>query len=78
MAANSEITLEAQPEQAAETHARTLPYSFAKRHGVLIRSINDTEADTLYRSGVTPLSLAEARRFAGVPLKLLRRVRRGV
>jgi len=49
---------------------RVLPFSFAKRHGVLIREITDGVGDTVYRSGVTPLILAEARRFAGIPLKL--------
>jgi general secretion pathway protein E len=76
MEANSEITLETeqepQPDPQEETLARTLPYSFAKRHGVLIRSIDEDEADAVCRSGVTPISLAEARRFAGVPLKLSR------
>jgi general secretion pathway protein E len=68
----SEITLETEQEPLAEPHPRTLPYSFAKRHGVLIRSVDDNEADAVCRSGVTPVSLAEARRFAGVPLKLSR------
>ncbi|MGI9272974.1 MAG: type II secretion system ATPase GspE [Woeseiaceae bacterium] len=51
---------------------RVLPFSFAKRHGVLIREIGKTEADAVYRPGVSPQSLAEVRRFAGVPLKLSR------
>jgi general secretion pathway protein E len=72
MEANSEITLETEQEPLAEPHPRTLPYSFAKRHGVLIRSVDDDEADTVCRSSATPVSLAEARRFAGVPLKLSR------
>ena len=72
MEANSEIAVDVAQQQAAEAHARTLPYSFAKRHGLLIRSIDETEADAVCRPGVTPLCLAEARRFAGVPLKLSR------
>ncbi len=72
MEANNEIVLETELGEAVETPARNLPYSFAKRHGVLIRSIDDVEADTVYRVGVTPISLAETRRFAGVPLKLSR------
>ena len=72
MEASSEITLQTEEEPQAEPSARTLPYSFAKRHGVLIRSIDENEADAVCRSGVTPISLAEARRFAGVPLKLSR------
>jgi general secretion pathway protein E len=61
----------AEPEQE-ESSARALPFSFAKRHGVLIRDIVDGSADTVYRTGASPLSLAEARRFAGVPLRLTR------
>ena len=75
MEAESEIVLETVPaehEELAEVHARALPYSFAKRHGILIRDVDDTHADTVCRTGVTPLSLAEARRFAGVPLTLSR------
>jgi general secretion pathway protein E len=52
--------------------SRALPFSFAKRHGVLIRSIDDDGAETVYRPGATAASIAEARRFAGVPLKLRR------
>jgi general secretion pathway protein E len=51
---------------------RALPFSFAKRHGVLIRDIGVESAETVYRPGATPQSLAEVRRFAGVPLKLSR------
>ncbi len=57
---------------ADESSLRPLPFSFSKRHGVLIREIKDGKADAVYRSGASPLSLAEARRFAGVPLKLTR------
>ena len=49
---------------------RVLPFSFAKRHGVLIRTIGRDSADAVYRPGVSPQSLAEVRRFAGVPLQL--------
>ncbi|MGB5490368.1 MAG: type II secretion system ATPase GspE [Woeseiaceae bacterium] len=75
MEAESEIVLEivaAEHEELPEVHARALPYSFAKRHGILIRDVDDAHADTVCRTGVTPLSLAEARRFAGVPLTLSR------
>jgi general secretion pathway protein E len=52
--------------------SRVLPFSFAKRHGVLIREMTGETADAVYRPGVSPLSLAEARRFAGIPLNLSR------
>ncbi len=73
-----EIVLEAPddvPEVAipvGDGDARALPFSFAKRHGVLIREFDAGVAHAVYRSGASPLSLAEARRFAGVPLKLTR------
>ncbi len=77
---SAELTLELEPDPEPEpapdsveaTAERALPFSFAKRHGVLIREIVDGVADTVYRSNTSPLSLAEARRFAGVQLKLTR------
>ncbi len=51
---------------------RVLPFSFAKRHGVLIRETQADSADVVYRHGASPVSLAEARRFAGVPIRLSR------
>ena len=75
MESESEIVLEAAPEPGIEIGAatgRALPFSFAKRHGVLIRQFTNDVADTVYRPGVSALSLAEVQRFAGVPLKLSR------
>ena len=75
---HSEIVLaidsvaESDPVASQKPVARALPFSFAKRHGVLIREMDDGVADTVYRTGTSPLSLAEARRFAGVPLRLTR------
>ena len=71
----NEIVLELAPDPMVENTgsiARALPFSFAKRHGVLIRDMSGGEADTVYRPGASATSLAEARRFAGVPLKLSR------
>ena len=75
MASDSEIVLESAPETATEPGAapnRVLPFSFAKRHGVLIRGMSGDAADTICRPGTSAMSLAEAQRFAGVPLKLSR------
>ena len=78
MESTTEIVLEVAEEGAdasdaqEEVAGRVLPFSFAKRHGVLIRELVDGKADTVYRTGASPLSLAEARRFAGVPLQLTR------
>ena len=51
---------------------RKLPFPFAKRHGVLVREVADGVAETIFRSAATPQSLAEVRRFMGLPLKLQR------
>jgi general secretion pathway protein E len=73
MSSETEIVLEtAKPIENAGPALRILPFSFAKRHGVLIRSIDQESADAVYRPGVSPQSLAEVRRFAGVPLQLSR------
>jgi len=74
----TEIVLEAAPEETGDAAlpedivAKALPFSFAKRHGVLIRDIEDGVAQAVYRTGASPLSLAEARRFVGMRLKLTR------
>jgi general secretion pathway protein E len=72
MEADDSFLTESAPSAEAPREARALPFSFAKRHGVLIRVIGDDAADAVYKAGTSPLSLAEARRFAGVPLKLAR------
>ena len=69
---SAEIVLEPAPEVEATGEHRVLPFSFAERHGVLIREFAKESADAVFRSGASPLSLAEARRFVGVPLKLSR------
>ncbi|MDH3747154.1 MAG: type II secretion system ATPase GspE [Gammaproteobacteria bacterium] len=68
----SEIVLESAAVATDAPQGKVLPFSFAKRHGVLIRELRSDSADAVYRNGTSPISLAEARRFAGVPLKLSR------
>ena len=51
---------------------RPLPFTFAKRYGVLVRSLSDAEADVVIRDGVSPLSVAEVRRHLRRRLKLER------
>ena len=73
MGTEAKIVMAALPELEAEApRNRVLPFTFAKRHGVIIRSITEGSADTVCRPGVTALSIAEVQRFAGVPLKLSR------
>ena len=72
----TEIVLESASDVPAvelAAHPRhILPFSFAKRHGVLIQKLSDEGGLAVYRPGASPLSLVEARRFAGVPLKMSR------
>ncbi len=71
MNTETEIVLETTSNDDAPVDSvRVLPFSFAKRHGVLIRAVNDNVVDTVYRPGVSPESIAEVRRFAGMPLSL--------
>ena len=49
---------------------RALPFPFAMRHGVLIKNVNDASPLLMCRAGVSSLTLAEVRRFLGVPFTL--------
>ena len=66
----TEIVLETSTDADVSVAQKMLPFSFAKRHGVLIRDMGTDSADVAHRAGTSPLSLAEVRRFVGVPLKL--------
>ena len=73
MTTETEIVLETTSDDEAPVDSiRALPFSFAKRHGVLLRVVNDNVVDAVYRPGVSPESIAEVRRFAGMPLNLSR------
>ena len=51
--------------------SQRLPFGFAKRHGVLLVPAGDTRAKTAeiwFKTGVSPLILAEAQRVAGRPV----------
>ena len=72
MESETEIILEVPSPSLSSGEHRVLPFSFAKRHGILIQKFSDESADAVYRSGASPLSIAEVRRFAGVPLNLSR------
>src|SRR5690606_3598556 len=70
MANNPDSTLEpaAAAGPAEAPRPRRLPVAFAKRHGVLILDGEPGGLKAIYRTGASMLSLAEVRRFAGVPL----------
>jgi len=53
-----------------DSNQRLLPFSFAKRHGLLVHGHEDGRAQTLVRQGADPVSLSEVRRFIGAELAL--------
>lgn len=51
---------------------RRLSFAFAKRHGVLVKHMQEGVAQCACRTDASPLALAEARRFLRVSMKLER------
>jgi general secretion pathway protein E len=50
--------------------ALSLPFAFAKRHGVILTHIDVNSANVSHRPEMTRHTLSEVRRFLGMPLKL--------
>ncbi|HLA75559.1 MAG TPA: type II secretion system ATPase GspE [Gammaproteobacteria bacterium] len=57
-------------ESAPPQPVQRLPFTYAKRHGVLVTGSEEGRVLVSCRPGVTPLTLAELRRYLGQPLKL--------
>ena len=57
---------EGQEEDSLSMHR--LPFGFAKRYGVVVASSGQLPAKIVYREGLTPRTLAEVRRYLGVPI----------
>jgi general secretion pathway protein E len=57
---------------AIEAPQRRLSFAFAKRHGVLVKHMQDGVAQCACRTNTSPIALAEARRFLRVSMKLER------
>ncbi len=49
---------------------KKLPFSFAKKHRILIKSINKKSVEVCFHGEINASSIAETRRFSGLPLKL--------
>ncbi len=49
--------------------ALRLPFSFARRHGILLESIEDGMANTVVRDSVSPAVMQEVQRFVELPLR---------
>jgi general secretion pathway protein E len=47
-----------------------LPFAFARRHGVIVQSVEAGIAHCAYKAPASPFALAEARRFLRMPVKL--------
>jgi general secretion pathway protein E len=68
----------ATPEKSSATQVaagredRRPSFAFAKRHGVLVRTVVDGVAECVCRADATPHALAEVRRYLRRPLKLER------
>ena len=63
------VPASAAASQVAST-ARRLPFAFARRHGLLVRSNADGSSECLYRAPVAAAAVAEARRYLQVAFKL--------
>jgi len=57
---------------AGDVAHRNLPFAFAKRHGILLRLVQDGTAFCAVRQGVTPAAVAETQRLLRVPVRLER------
>ncbi|MGC1508429.1 type II secretion system ATPase GspE [Ketobacter nezhaii] len=57
-------------EQAGEAISRRrLPFTFAKRYGVVIEQIGEVDAMVAFKAGITPTTIVEIRRFLGMPIQ---------
>lgn len=48
---------------------KRLPFSFAKRHGVVVEDIGQVDAMVAFKSGISAQVIAEVRRFLGMPIQ---------
>ncbi len=51
---------------------KTLPFAFARRHGIVLRELREGVAHCAVRSNATPSAVAETRRLLRIPLSLER------
>ena len=61
---------EALIDEERDDESRLLPFSFAKRHGLLVTGFDDGKAQTLVRDDAVPNSISEVRRFVRRPLQM--------
>ena len=73
METETEIILQPVPDPTSDTAsmARALPFSFAKRHGVVVTAVAEDRATVTHRPGISRRILAELRRVLKVPVTLV-------
>lgn len=57
------------PMNSEEVARKRLPFSFAKRYGVVIEQIGEVDAMVAYKPGLLPSTIVETRRFLGMPIQ---------
>lgn len=62
-------TNEPTPVVDEEAIRKRLPFSFAKRYGVVIEEIGEVDAMVAYKPGISPGAIVETRRFLGMPIQ---------
>jgi len=61
----------AESEEALQTvTVPTVPFAFAKRHGVFVTKVQNHEAQVICKPDISPLIIAELRRYLGIPVHL--------
>ena len=70
IALNKESTDKKTSEGALATAIKRLPFSFAKKHKILIRSFRDESPEAYYYGKISSHAIAEIRRFAGLSITL--------
>jgi general secretion pathway protein E len=58
------------PPASASVKPRHLPFTYAKRHGVLVNEMHADHVKLFFRKGVPAHTLSEVRRYFGLPLRL--------
>jgi general secretion pathway protein E len=58
--------------QELATPGKTLPFAFARRHGIVLRELREGVAHCAVRGNATPSAVAETRRLLRIPLSLER------
>ena len=57
-------------ENISVPRIKKLPFSFAKKHKILIKTLGDNSIEAYYCGKISSYIVAEIRRFTGIPLKL--------